>query len=270
MKYLFLSSMIFLVSLTCISLGEQQTSQNFESKEFISKWALVEDFYALHLLKKPSLPISQMPNLNSSDTCIILNNNLNFMIDKNMFFERYNMLLEGVNVFFESDSDIIPFLLSYENNSADTLLSALYGLSSRHFESKQSGSVTFPTSYIDPSVFQSVIMRSSKYTALVLILNYCINQIYAPADIRLIFLNSIFDNDETSESRIDKEFLKLKQIYNRFYKTDLNQFYLEVTKAFGLQVDPYLESTATYTIKEPYKSMKDPDLIKIQEYFNKK
>ncbi len=44
----------------------------------------------------------------------------------------------------------------------------------------------------------------------------------------------------------------------------------QIGKEFGFYVDPYLDANIHYSIKEPYKSMNDPDLIKIQEYFNKK
>jgi hypothetical protein len=252
----------------CIIINiTEANSNNYD--EFNSEYSQIlegEDFRYLAYIDIPTLPIGETKRL---DILRKDEYSLTYQADTSSSLEviisGYNKALDIANEFFQAEPQIISFLKEKINDSSEA--SQLFGLYSRHREV-----IPMPeySSTMSPTIIECYYVIKNKYSALAFSINYCLNQVFSPNDIRLIFLSKYEGLGITLNKLIDQEWQKFESLYDRYFETDLKQFYLEVTKTFGYLVDPYLESNATYTIKEPYKSMNDPDLIKIQKYFNER
>ncbi len=210
--------------------------------------------------EKKILPLSQIAKI---DNLII--DSLEYRQEKNCSLKDHNIAIETLDLFFNSESQIIPFILGYDEKNNE--IPNLGGLYERHLVPKPSSPYS---STLSARIPHAMLMGEARYTILTIGINYCLNQVFTPKDIRLIFFTDFMIRHKEISEYLEKQYSKFKMIYNEYYITDRSKFYLEIVKEFGMYIEPYKTYSATYTIKEPYKSMNDPDLIKIQEYFNEK
>jgi hypothetical protein len=249
------------MSVSCALLGNDKSLNQFNPNEFHELLAKVNRFSIFFDIKIETFPLS-----------VLFKNEgikIQEMIGKDSLVNEIRNTSEFLNMYFDADHNIIPFLMSFEER--DSWDCSLTGLWKRHMAELKSDSLLGEySSFISDEACLLIYTNFNQYGSLVLAINFCLNKVFYPADIRLMFLNNLLNKRESVIEILKMHYNNFKNIYLRYYETDLETFYLEIVKTFGYLVDPYLESNAIYTIKEPYKSMNAPELIKLQEYLNEK
>ncbi len=261
MKIRFVVFFIALLSISSILFSNEHSLDKFHPNEFLEQLTKIDRFSIFFDIELETLPLSQL--FSKKDT------NINKIIGKDIIAKKYHNTANFLEMYFEADHKIIPLLMSLAGT--DSSKCALTGLWSRHLEDIKDDSLQGEhSSFINDEAGLLMLTNLNQYGSLVLSINYCLNKVFYPSDIRLMFLNNILSKKhESVEDMLDMQFNIFKKIYLKYYELDLEKFYLEIVKEFGFYVDPYLDANIHYSIKEPYKSINDPDLIKIQEYFNK-